>query len=215
MGVFVKTELRWLKNYAKKLHHRAQIHKRLATLIASGIIRRVRQQRISPKSQRAQVEGGKTLIDTGRMLKSVRVAIATNDEAVVMAGGGDVKYAAIHHYGGVIRGNLTIPVFRIPRSKRARMNLRVADVVEDKGTGPRGGKVLIAKYPKVVEGARVFWFRSRKGNVLLVAKKGKRLFPLFVLKHRVKIPARHWFEIDAMTRLKIRRAVDKWLNSNG
>ena len=49
-------------------------------------------------SQRAEREGGKTLTDTARLLRSLDYA-ATNDKVMVGAGS-NVKYASIHHFGG-------------------------------------------------------------------------------------------------------------------
>lgn len=74
-------------------------------------------------------------------------------------------YARIHEKGGTIK------------PKKAKML-----------TIPLPGiKGVAANYPDA------FIITSKKGNVLLVEKKGKKgLRPLFVLKKEVKIPARHW-----------------------
>ena len=210
----VKIDLSGLLGLMKALEPKEQRRflRMAASVVARNIKERVRANKITPKSKRARSEGGKTLIDTGRLLKTVRVRMIRWNEAVVAAGNlVDVKYAAIHHFGGIIRGNLTIPVFRIKDSKRYRMNLRVADVIENKGTGPRGGKVLVARYPSEVAGARVFWGRSRKGNVLLFAKTKKGLIPLFVLKHQVVIPERKWFDVDKQTVAKLMKEWRNWL----
>lgn len=74
-------------------------------------------------------------------------------------------YARIHEKGGIIR----------PKKAKAL-------------TVPLPGiRGLAANYPNA------FIIKSKKGNVLLVEKKGKKgLRPLFVLKQSVKIPKRHW-----------------------
>ncbi|GAH26577.1 unnamed protein product [marine sediment metagenome] len=58
-----------------------------------------------------------------------------------------------------------------------------------------GIKGVATNYPDA------FIITSKKGNVLLVEKKGEKgLKPLFVLKKEVTIPARHWLSrsIDEM-----------------
>lgn len=52
-----------------------------------------------PESGRARTQGGKTLLDTGRLLQSITHE-AGDDQA---AWGTNVVYAAIHHFGGIIR----------------------------------------------------------------------------------------------------------------
>ena len=56
------------------------------------------------KSARAKKEGGKTLIDTARLMRSVTMDVSGNKLTV----GTDVKYARIHELGGRIRKNATI-----------------------------------------------------------------------------------------------------------
>jgi phage virion morphogenesis protein len=57
------------------------------------------------KSARAKKEeGGKTLIDTARLMRSITMDVAGNKLTV----GTDVKYARIHDLGGRIRKNATI-----------------------------------------------------------------------------------------------------------
>lgn len=52
-----------------------------------------------PKSLRAEMEGGQTLSDTGRLRRSF--TYRANDQGFIV--GTNVRYAAIHQYGGVIR----------------------------------------------------------------------------------------------------------------
>lgn len=84
-----------------------------------------------------------------------------------------VKYARIHEFGGKIR-----PV----KAKMLTIPLP-------------GIKGRAANYPDS------FIIKSKKGNLLIVEKAGKRgIRPLFALKKEVTIPARHWLSrsIDEM-----------------
>lgn len=76
-----------------------------------------------------------------------------------------VKYARIHEHGGKIR--------------------------------PKKAKILTIPLPGIKGRAAnfpdAFIIKSKKGNLLLVEKKGKKgIRPLFALKSEVDIPARHW-----------------------
>lgn len=72
---------------------------------------RISQSNIGPdgipwkQSKRALDDGGKTLLDTGRLLKSL-TTIANNDFAEV---GTNVPYAAIHQFGGKTRPHVIRP----------------------------------------------------------------------------------------------------------
>ena len=62
---------------------------------------------------------------------------------------------------------------------------------------PKKAKMLTIPLPGIKGKAsnfpNAFIIKSKKGNILLVEKKGKKgLRPLFVLKKQVKIPAFHW-----------------------
>lgn len=77
-----------------------------------------------------------------------------------------VKYARILEKGGTIKAGKTAKMLTIPLP---------------------GIKGKAANFPNA------FIIKSKKGNILLVEKKGKKgLRPLFVLKKQVKIPAFHW-----------------------
>ena len=200
---------RVLSMAAKHLKRRHDILRRLGAITVRGIQRRIRRGQISPKSKRAVAESGKTLLNTGHLMKSVRVVMITKDAAVVGSTG--IKYAALQHYGGVVCGRpwLAIPV--IKGRKRQQMPLRVSDVITEEGTGPRGGKILRVERPAKYRDLRAFWIRSRKGNVLLVAKKPSgTLVPLFVLKRRVKLPARPFMIADKATQYDLIKAVRAW-----
>lgn len=62
---------------------------------------------------------------------------------------------------------------------------------------PKKAKMLTIPLPgikgKAANFPKAFIIKSKKGNILLVEKRGKKgLRPLFVLKKQVKIPAFHW-----------------------
>lgn len=56
-------------------------------------------------SRRAKLTGGRTLIDTARLLRSITMDVAARSLKV----GTDVKYAAIHQLGGRIPGRVVLP----------------------------------------------------------------------------------------------------------
>jgi len=75
-----------------------------------------------------------------------------------------VKYARIHEKGGRIKAKKKFLTIPLP-----------------------GVKGRAANFPDA------FIIKSKKGNLLIVEKKGKDGFkPLFALKKEVDIPARHW-----------------------
>ena len=210
MEIKTEIDIKGLQRYIKKLGNRTPIYRKLAHIAIRGIKRRVREGQITPISKRARQEGGKTLLDTGRMLKSIRLSVVNTNGAIIVAGGAGVKYAAIHHYGGTVH-NVVIPLFHIPKSKRATMSLRIQDAIKDVGTGPRGGRIREVQYPAALKGARVFWGTSKAGNRILFAKKGNKLIPLYVFKKSVKIPTRKWFVVDNRTRNEMKGELRNWL----
>lgn len=71
---------------------------------------------------------------------------------------------------------------------------------------PKKAKMLTIPLPGIKGRAanfpNAFIIKSKKGNILLVEKKGKKgLRPLFVLKKQVKIPAFHWLR-DSIKEMK-------------
>jgi phage gpG-like protein len=111
--------------------------------------------------------------NTGR-LKGSLMHKETTDTLEVSAGGGkQVDYAAIHHFGGVIRPKkkkfLTIPFPGGPADKP--VPLRAADF-ED---------TFVAK--------GIIFQRKKKG-------KGVRIIPVFILKKSVTMPARPYMYVE-------------------
>ena len=71
-------------------------------IIARSVRKNIRQQGRPPwnrPSRRVQATGGKTLIKTSRLLKSIWHKVMGNIAYI----GTNLIYAPIHHYGGVIR----------------------------------------------------------------------------------------------------------------
>jgi phage gpG-like protein len=118
---------------------------------------------------------------TGRLANSIHGITYRNENrdevGVVGSGvgiGARVKYADIHITGGVIKAKagrwLTIP---LPPALTPAGNLR--------------GNAFGARDFK-----NTFFYRSRKGNLLLARRSGNRIENLFVLKKSVKIPKRDY-----------------------
>jgi len=55
-------------------------------------------------SKRARISGGQTLVATARLMRSISMRVLGK----VIRVGTSVKYAAIHQFGGRIRGNVTV-----------------------------------------------------------------------------------------------------------
>lgn len=73
-------------------------------------------------SRRAREEGGRTLTDTRRLLRSIARAV-TATEAIVGTVG-DVRYAAIHQFGGTIRAKTSRGLrFRVGESWVTKMSV--------------------------------------------------------------------------------------------
>ena len=94
---------RAIERAARRLADRKRLMATVGEALVSGATQRFvdeedPQGKKWTPSQRAEREGGKTLTDTARLLRSLDYA-ATNDKVMVGAGS-NVKYASIHHFGG-------------------------------------------------------------------------------------------------------------------
>ena len=106
---------------------------------------------------------------TGQLARGIRKKVFTaGDIYRLEVGTVDVKYARILEKGGTIRPT--------------RKQYLTVPLGRTKGSA--------SDYPDA------FIIKSKKGNLLIVEKVGKRqrLKPLFVLKKQVRIPAFHWLE---------------------
>lgn len=89
-----------LRKLQQKTQNLSPCMKIIAEIMRTAVIKNF-EEGGRPKwkpSARALLQGGKTLVDTGRLMRSV-TAHATQDKAVV---GTNVKYAPIHQFGGRI-----------------------------------------------------------------------------------------------------------------
>ncbi len=94
---------RAIERAARRLADRKRLMATVGEALVSGATQRFvdeedPQGKKWTPSQRAEREGGKTLTDTARLLRSLDYA-ATSDNVMVGAGS-NVKYASIHHFGG-------------------------------------------------------------------------------------------------------------------
>lgn len=90
------------------------------------------------QSKRARKEGGQTLRDTGRLFRSIKEQ-STGTSAIV---GTNVRYAAIHHFGGKIKHPARERVLHFTQARRGKMT----------PGGDRFAKAGKAKYGMKVQG---------------------------------------------------------------
>lgn len=126
-----------------------------------------------PTSRRAEQEGGQTLSLTRRLRNSITF-YATRDKVVV---GTNVRYAAIHQFGGVIRAK-NGPFLAIPMTPAAR-----------KAGSPRNMPELHVA-------------QTLKGQFFLVDGKG---VTQYLLRRQVTIPARPYLGASASDRAELLR----------
>lgn len=109
-------------------------------------------------SYRAKMQSGQTLLDTGRMRRSVRSDSSVEGQVVTFIGGTlPLIYAPIHQYGGVIRArNKPFLTFRLPD-----------------GTWRRAKSVTIPKRPFV--GMSMASRKRFDGAIKAAIEKGKAL----------------------------------------
>jgi phage virion morphogenesis protein len=132
-------------------------------------------------SWRAKMQGGKTLMDTGRLALSMDWA-ATDDEAIV---GTNVRYGRIHQLGGTIVPKtakaLTVPLCDLAKGKRARD----------------------------FEGLFVIGGKEGKAPVLAM-RQGEKVLPMFALMKKVTMQARPFLVWLSEFDVAILRKLSKW-----
>lgn len=115
---------------------------------------------------------GKLFRRSGKAMASIMDSVKVDGDSVATMEGhiGGTGYLATHEYGATIRPKvaqyLTIPL-------PAALN-------------PDGTPIEV----KARDWQRTFVIKSKKGNLLIVQKKGKDIVPLYVLKKEVTIPPR-------------------------
>lgn len=123
-------------------------------------------------AQTQEVLAGKVLHRrTGHLASSTRWKVRPSKKSVLLDLKSGVPYANIHEYGGTIR----------PKRKKFL-------------TVPLPAAQTPAGVTKPLKGFKnTFIIRSRSGGLLIVQDTGDGgIIPLFVLKKKVKIPARKW-----------------------
>lgn len=177
--------LRWDTRAGHKLI--AGVHKGLlrAGFAYQGAVKR-RFTTASNIVNGGEASGGSTLsVGTGTLRRSIRVNenenVGLRPKVVVKAGGrssaGNVPYAAIHEFGGVIlpRNVKYLPVPLPWAQQRAKQIRRKA------GATLRNARNLTL-------------IKSKRGNLLLAEMtgkgKGRRMSPVFILKKSVRMTAR-------------------------
>lgn len=124
----------------------------------------------------------------GKTIKSMR--------AILRVGGKRAGYAATQEYGAdIVPSNasyLRVPIYPpVGKALTRTGRLRSGVTPQLAGRGPRGGRIFTTN-----RFGRVIVVRSRKGNLIVAAKKatgrprGGGLIPLFSLKKKVKVPGR-------------------------
>jgi len=96
-----------LKQAERRLDHPEQALKKCGLVLLRSIAQNFkaggRPVRWHP-SKRARISGGQTLVATARLMRSITREVLGK----VLRVGTSVKYAAIHQFGGRIRGNVTV-----------------------------------------------------------------------------------------------------------
>lgn len=91
------------KELADKIKNPKPILEEIGQIVADSVLKNFdvggRPDTWTP-SLRAQRTGDKTLIKTGRLMRSVKYKVSVRDQSVRV--GTNVKYGAIHQFGGVI-----------------------------------------------------------------------------------------------------------------
>ena len=147
--------------------------KKLLTLIAVSIRNRIkariRKNEVIPKSKK---KGGTTLVASGKLLNSISYRI--EDDKIII--GTNVKYAKIHHFGGVITPKkakyLAIPITKAARVLSPR---DFKDTFVSKGVIFRklsDGKIeaLYALKKSVTIPPRPYMFLSRNDKEFIAAR---------------------------------------------
>ncbi|MRR56955.1 MAG: phage virion morphogenesis protein [Deltaproteobacteria bacterium] len=126
-------------------------------------------------SRRARKQGGQTLRDTNRLYRSIIARSDTNGAMV----GTNVRYAAIHHFGGEIKHPARERVLHFRQVERGRMTHARP------GTGDTFAKSGKAHYAMKVKGkaytikmpARPFMVLDDSDVRRIVMRIGRHLFP--------------------------------------
>lgn len=134
-----------LKQLEKKAGDLSQVMRDISEDMLDAVLENfAKEGRPNPwkKSKRGKKDSGKTLQDTARLMKSIT---ARSDSKSAMVGT-NVKYAAIHHFGGKIRHPARDRVMHFRQVQRGKMTHGKP------GTGDRFAKASKAHYAMKVSG---------------------------------------------------------------
>jgi len=149
--------------------------KSIGVILTRDIKARIRSGQVTPSSK----QSGTTLVRSAKLVNSISF-ITTSDSVLV---GTNLRYARIHHEGGVIRPvrgkYLTIPLTKEAAVRRPR---------DFQNT-------FIAK------------------GVIFQKESDGSITPLYALKKQVTIPARPFLLIPPHTRSTLENAVAAWFNT--
>ena len=151
----------------------APLLNQLGVIVTRDIRRRIRDGQVTPGSR----GGGTTLVRSAKLVNSITHAV--EDDRVVV--GTNLRYARIHHFGGIIRPR-TAKYLAIPLTKAAS-----------------------AKKPREWENTFV-----SKGVIFRKMEDGNTE-ALYALKKEVVMPARPYMFISDTTRTSIEKAAAAWL----
>ncbi|MFA7543522.1 MAG: phage virion morphogenesis protein [Candidatus Cloacimonadaceae bacterium] len=147
----------------------------LGILVTRDIKRRIRDKKIVPISKNE----GTTLVKSSKLINSIHW-VATQDKVLI---GTNLKYARIHHEGGIIKP-VQAKYLAIPLTKEAA-----------------------AKPPRQWKNTFV-----AKGVILRRLENGE-LEALYALKEKVEMPARPYMEITPETWERIHEIVKRHIHS--
>ena len=155
-------------------------HRKLLLLVANKISKniknRIRTNQIEPKTQK---NGGTTLVESSRLLNSIYYQIQ-GDTIII---GTNIKYAAIHQFGGIITPSKA-KFLAIPLTKRAKV------------ISPRDfSDTFVAK------------------GVIFRKDDNGKITPLYALKKQVKIPARPFLFLDDNDKKDISDIISNYMQS--
>jgi len=89
-----------LRAMASRVHNARPAYRQASGMLKQAILRNFQQEGCYPqrwqRSLRASHHGGKTLSDTGRLRRSIKV----RSTSTYAAAGTSISYAAVHQYGG-------------------------------------------------------------------------------------------------------------------
>lgn len=148
--------------------------KTLGVILTRDIKARIRANQVTPASK----SGGTTLVRSAKLVNSI--AFTTTQDSVIV--GTNLRYARIHHEGGIIRP-VNARYLAIPLTKEAAV-----------------------KRPRDFQSTFI-----KKGVIFQKTADGS-ITPIYALKKQVTIPARPYMFITPQTRATLESAITTWFN---